>query len=187
MREFKSGFVYEFKAGDNIAYNFEILRFLYECQQKASSTGKTLLYKPIIIIIVSIIEALFCDLYDRINEIPSDFPDLDTGYFKTKDLKDFDKLITGFRIKNVLAQPNKFYGYLDFLRKVRNRVHIKLTKDDLEPDDKTVFTEKRMIDAEKICEITLIQMNQFYLRDRQFHHVSNFQIPWKKHNNLEIN
>jgi hypothetical protein len=96
MRELKSDFIYEFKAGDNIAYNFEILGELYSHKNSLSKDKKILLHKPIIIIIVSIVEAMFRDLYERIRKIPGDFPEIDTNYFHNKDLSDFKKLIGGF-------------------------------------------------------------------------------------------
>lgn len=53
-----SGFIGEFKTGDNINYNLDCLKALYAAQNAASPSEARLLCKPITIILVSIIEAL---------------------------------------------------------------------------------------------------------------------------------
>ena len=54
-----SSFIWDFKVGDNILYNFEILQNLYISRQKLQD--KDIFNKPITITTVSIIEAILLD------------------------------------------------------------------------------------------------------------------------------
>jgi len=67
-----SGFIGEFKTGDNIIYNLSCLRVLYSAQNSASSSESQLFSKPITIKMVSIIEALLHDLFYRITNHTSE-------------------------------------------------------------------------------------------------------------------
>ena len=183
MRELNSNFIFEFKAGDNICYNFEILKQLYEAKSKLPKNKKALFNKPIIIIIVSIIEAIFKDFYERIrstNELIDILSSDTLKYFESKDLRTFESLIIAFKKHNILDVEPFFYDYLDFLRKVRNRVHIKLNKGDLAPDDRNVFNERILEKSEIICETVITKMDMSYCRNILLHHyVDSFYIPWE--------
>jgi hypothetical protein len=61
-----SNFIGNFKVGDNINHNLNILSLLYRQFGQANDHDKRLLCKPIILIIVSIIEAILHDLHFRI-------------------------------------------------------------------------------------------------------------------------
>src|SRR5262245_23686312 len=61
----KSGFIGDFALGDNINHNLEILALLYDCFEGANHHRKRLLCKPIILTLVSVIEAVLYDLHKR--------------------------------------------------------------------------------------------------------------------------
>ena len=61
-----SNFIGNFKLGDNINHNLEILQLLYRQFDQSKFRNKRLLCKPIIIIVVSIIEAVLHDFHFRI-------------------------------------------------------------------------------------------------------------------------
>jgi len=63
-----SGFIGEFKTGDNVNYNLATLKILYDCQKSKSSSDSVLLCKPITIILTSIVEALLHDFIFRIQQ-----------------------------------------------------------------------------------------------------------------------
>lgn len=65
MFSLKSDFIANFKLGDNINYNLKILNALYENYESADVYKKTLLIKPIILIIMSVIEAILYDFHYR--------------------------------------------------------------------------------------------------------------------------
>ncbi len=53
----KSGFMGDFKLGDNINYSLRVLSILYKYQSESTSGEQTLLCKPITVLIASICEA----------------------------------------------------------------------------------------------------------------------------------
>jgi hypothetical protein len=62
----KSKFIGNFKLGDNIVHNLNVLGLLYRVYANEDNDGKRLLCKPIILLLVSIIEAVLHDLHHRI-------------------------------------------------------------------------------------------------------------------------
>ena len=65
-------FVWNFKHGDNIMYNFKILQTLYKARETAEN--ERLLNKPITIQIVSIVEAILIDFLTRIDQATNHLP-----------------------------------------------------------------------------------------------------------------
>src|SRR4051812_26192085 len=61
-----SGFIGNFKIGDNINYNLDILALLYAQYAAASEHDRQLLRKPIVVIAVSIVEAMLYDFHARV-------------------------------------------------------------------------------------------------------------------------
>jgi hypothetical protein len=66
MFSIESKFIGNFKLGDNIVHNLNVLDLLYRVYADEDNEGKRLLCKPIILLLVSIIEAVLYDLHDRI-------------------------------------------------------------------------------------------------------------------------
>jgi hypothetical protein len=65
-------FVWNFRHGDNIIYNFEVLAALYSARD--SSDQKQIFNKPITIAMVSIVEAILIDFLIRIDQATNHLP-----------------------------------------------------------------------------------------------------------------
>jgi hypothetical protein len=63
MSSVSSCFILSFKLGDNINHNLSVLALLYYYYNQEDQDGKCLLCKPIIILLVSIIEAVLHDFH----------------------------------------------------------------------------------------------------------------------------
>jgi hypothetical protein len=61
-----SGFIGNFKLGDNINHNLAVLALLYRYSREGDAESKRLLCKPITILLVSVIEAVLHDFHSRI-------------------------------------------------------------------------------------------------------------------------
>lgn len=66
MVTINSNFIGNFKLGDNICFNLKILKTLYNCRLAGNAEQKTHLRKPIILLNVSIIEAVLYDFHARV-------------------------------------------------------------------------------------------------------------------------
>lgn len=182
-----SGFICDFKLGDNIIYNLKVLSFFYE-QYNASEDifKKRLLLKPITIFLVSIMEAVLYDFHLRIKNNTSEgvinLKDDVLNYIRGKKIDELEKYIVSARKHNLFdADDNNLYDMMDKLRKLRNRIHIQNIKKDFDRDEVKVFTVGRKELAEKVLEIILKQMNRRYSRDPKFKCVDDFNLPWPEH------
>jgi len=66
MITIESKFIGDFKIGDNINHNLKILEVMYKRYAEADDAEKRLLCKPIVVLLVSLIDAVFYDLHTRI-------------------------------------------------------------------------------------------------------------------------
>lgn len=187
MFKIKSNFICLFKIGDNINHNLKVLALLYKTESSLPDETKTLLYKPIIITVASICEAILYDFHVRIKhntkEGVKNLASNIIDRIRTKNIDEFEKYIASAK-KNELFEKNDstFYDELDDLRKLRNRVHIQNRKRHFEPDESTAFNRKRKIMSEKILERILKQMVDKYSRPNSVTgYVDDFEIPWEEH------
>jgi len=181
-----SSFIGSFKTGDNINHNLRVLEFLYEIYAQENDHRKRLLCKPIIITLVSIIEAVLHDFHGRITghtiEGVANLAATVISYIQSKHIDELEKYIASARKHDFFSTRDaRFYDSLDVLRKLRNRIHIQNTKGDFEPDEYQVFTERRKILAEKVLEIVLKTMAGRYSRGTWAYFVDDFQLPWVEH------
>ena len=181
-----SNFIGNFKLGDNINHNLNVLSLLYRQYDQANESDKRLLCKPIIVTIVSIIEAVLHDLHSRIRihtlEGVRNIADSVADYVRGKKLDELEKYIVNARKHDFFGiGTSNFYESLDELRRLRNRIHIQNTKNDFEPDEFSAFSEVRKKRAEKVCEKTLKTMAMKYARGAEYKYVSDFKLPWKEH------
>lgn len=180
-------FIWTFKKGDNIIYNFDILWALYEAK-KHYTGDKTLYNKPITISLISIIECILDDFVIRIQGRSSDpLPNItsqvinDFSYKKKgqrieiKKLKKFSHYINIVKKHNIFGNVVKFYEVLDFLRDVRNKVHIQASKED---EDK-VFTDSNLQLSEKALERIIKFMIVKYPRWDKKETADDIPYPWK--------
>jgi hypothetical protein len=126
----ESKFIGDFKIGDNINHNLKILNALYKRHAEADAAEKALLCKPIVILLVSLLDAVFYDLHTRIKTFTREGVEnviaSSIAYIRTqKKLDDFGKYIASAKKHGLIEPPDdKLYGDLDELRQLRNRVHI---------------------------------------------------------------
>lgn len=185
-------FIWEFKKGDNIVYNFDILEELY--RGRSLSKNPDLFIKPIVITIASIVECILDDFVNRIQQRVSDpLPNItpaviaDFKYKKKgqtleiKKLEKFNHYIDIARKHNIFNRPGAFYKILDLLREVRNRVHIQNKSNSLEKDEVNVYTKKTLEFAERVLEIIIIEMMVKYPRSVPEISPAEFPFPWTAH------
>jgi len=175
-----AGFIGIFKLGDNINYNFGVLKVLYKNDRVANEYS---LNKPITIIIISIIEALLYDfhfkasLYTR--EGIENISDKILNYIRRKKIDIFDKHIKSAKKHNIFGVNDVLYTDLETLRKLRNRIHIQNAKNDFEPEEHKAFSTDRKVLAEKTLERIIRLMSEKH--NRGFQAVNHFILPWSPH------
>ena len=184
MVTIQSRFIGDFKLGDNIAHNLEILDLLYFGYNEADAHQKRLLCKPIIILLISIIEAILHDLHMRINlftlEGVQNISASVAQAVRLKKIDDFEKYIASAKKRDFFDEADKgFYGELDELRRLRNRIHIQNEKNDFEPNEYTAFREARKLQAERALEKVMRTMARKYAREHDY--VKAFELPWNAH------
>jgi hypothetical protein len=179
-----STFIGDFKLGDNIAYNLKILGTLYDLRANASEEQKEALRKPIVVLNVSVIDAVLHDFYQKVRLLTREgvknipFAVL-VALRSAKRLDKLDLYIDQARKHNLFAEPPAFYDQLDELRKLRNRVHIQNERRNFEPDDYIAFSEERLVLSEHAVEKVLVKMARDHARNHN--HVVDFMVPWDKH------
>jgi len=192
MFNVNSGFIGDFKTGDNINYNLAILKALYDCQKNKCSPNPELLCKPITITITSVIEALLHDLIFRIQENTQEgVKAVAAQVLKDVRSKKLDKLETYIAAMKkhdlLVASGTDLYEKLNELRIARNRIHIqnvrkKNVKQILDRDEKNVFTQDRQIEAEQVLEKIVKHVSDKHTRPTHAKgFVNTFKIPWDEH------
>lgn len=201
-------FIWNFKVGDNIVFNFIILFTLYKQRESLEEKNKYILNKPIAVIIVSIIEAIFYDLICRLGEATSHFPDSiaqhqrvliknkidkEKQWFDYKDnsgkIKKY-KRIKNYSLKeiiNFLEQYELFgdkgssiYSHLRNAFCLRNRIHIFNWFGNYERDEFTVFNESRIKKLEDLLTEIFDVMVKKYLRPFESGLISGLEKDWFK-------
>ena len=174
----------DFKLGDNVQYNLEVLRGLYSAQAQAGDSGR-FFRKPITILLASIAEALLYDLFWRMKHhtregVPNVIDDvLVEERERTRDK--FKTLIDGAKKHHLFAdEGDGIYDRLDRLREVRNRIHIQNSNAKLERDELDVYTEERQKEAERAVEGVLRQMAIKHQRSTNAQgYVGELELPWE--------
>jgi len=174
-------FMWSFKKGDNIIYNLEIVWELYNA--KAKSNDKEKYNKPIVVILVAIIECILDDFTYRIKGHVSDtVPNIsqaDIGKFRTRKYDKLEHYIAASNKFNLFDQPKNFYGLMDELRKARNRVHIQNSRNQLAADEYNVFTDALLIKTQHIFEIVLVTMIMKFPRNGRTITPHSIPLPWR--------
>jgi hypothetical protein len=179
----RSSFIDSYKLGDNICFNLQCLDFLYDTYSVADLRKRALLRKPIILMLVSITEAVLYDFHRRIKlftwEGVQNVGHVVAVYVRGKQLDELEKLIVSARKHNFFELEPAFYDDLNQLRRLRNRIHIQNVKRDFEPYDADAFSEPRKVLAERVLEKTLRTMLSRYDRGPSFNYVNDFVLPWE--------
>lgn len=154
-----TGFTYVYALRKNIAYSLQYLEFLYRCitDLKMSEVIRKLNYKVFIMVGISILEALIHYLLIKRNYYPETDWELEliskgnskrTGnkiikidsriYKKLPSpvLKEisFNTMLDIAEKKKILGGNNNLYPRLNYLRKLRNKVHLYLIDNNLDHD-----------------------------------------------------
>ncbi len=185
MFKVKANFIGSFKAGDNINHNLRVLALLYSYFEEGNDNDKRLLCKPIILIIVSITEAVLHDFHGRIRAFTKEGVGTLTkdviDHIRGKHIDELGKYVASAQKHDFFdMKDTEFYNRLDDLRKLRNRIHIQNIKNAFEPDEYIAFNEKRKIIAEKVLEKTLKTMSEKHSRNFAGY-VEDFELPWEEH------
>lgn len=179
-----ANFIDQFKIGDNINYNLDILSALYDGYLNLPE-GRILI-KPIVLLNVSIAEAILFDFVVNRLKRPyrTEVISIDIyNNLKDTNLKKFEHYITQAEKYDLFdLKDTPFYGALRSLIKKRNRIHIQNDKYELPYEEDKVFDEKSKILSEKVLEKILVTMSVKYPRRDEYHkYVKDFELPWDKH------
>jgi hypothetical protein len=125
-----ANFINSFKTGDNIVYNLKVLKELYVKYEDGNSVY---LLKPIILTNASVIEAVLHDFHRRIKynfrEGVHSLTQEVIDHIRDKQIDEFEKYINQAKKHDFFnLSRTTFYEKLHKLRKIRNRVHIKIPK-----------------------------------------------------------
>lgn len=181
-----TNFIGIFKLGDNINYNLNILKKLYSIYNDPLETEKHFLLKPIIILNISITEAVLYDFHYRVKEFTNEgVTNLGHSvitYIRGKRIDKLKRYIESAKKHNLFDMNDvRFYDLLDYLRKLRNRTHIQDYEKDLEADDIAIFTEQNKILSEKVLEKVVKVLSAKYPRsDYHSQYVDDFIFPWEE-------
>lgn len=182
-------FIAKFKIGDNIRYNLSVLEVLYNAKDSLPSCQSEILNKPIIVIIVSVCEAVIYDFIYRSHNFTSEgidgLTDECLSELRKRNPKNMEKKINLIREFDLLqAEDKSYYDKLGTLTLLRNRIHIQNEKNKLEADEAHAFTKKRRIEAEQVLELLMTRINELYPRPnhiRASNFVEKFKLPWTQH------
>jgi len=180
-------FMWSYKKGDNIIYNFDILWALYKAK-KHYPEAEMLYNKPITITIVSIIECVLDDFINRIQQHTADpLPNITTSIVKDfkykgegqslaiKKLSKFTHYIDMSKKHKIFGDNENIYVALHFLRDVRNKVHIQISRE----DENMTFDEKSLKLSEEVLEHIIKTMVEKYPRNKICQtKLINFPFPW---------
>lgn len=174
-------FMWSFKKGDNIVYNLEVVWGLYNA--KAVSADGRKYNKPILVILVSIVECILDDFSHRIvGHVKDRVPNIsqaDIAKFRTRKYDKLEHYITASKKFNLFSKPDSFYDLLDELRKARNRVHIQNSKNQLAADEYNVFTDALLVKAQSALEIVLGTMIVKFPRGSRTVAPHSVPLPWR--------
>jgi hypothetical protein len=182
--EVSVNFIDQFKIGDNINFNLEILAVLYDGYANLQD-GKKLI-KPIVLLNTAIIEAVLFDFV--VNRLKRPYRseilfENISSILKDVNLKKFEHYITQIEKYDLFElKDTNFYNAIRSLSKKRNRIHIQNDKRDEPLDESNIFNDKLKILSEKVLEKILFAMSNKYPRRNEYHkYVKDFILPWDQH------
>jgi hypothetical protein len=184
-----SSFIANFKIGDNVHYNLDVLKILYACYDDLSPSDRRFLDKPITVTLVSICEALIFDFIDRSKAFTQEgvagLKEANLEKLRKAKAWSMDQKIRLIKELNLLeSKDSDVYVELENLAKLRNRIHIQNEKKNFEADEGKAFTYSRRLKAEKMVELLMIRFAELYPRPVHIvksQYVDDFELPWKSH------
>lgn len=203
-------FVWGYKVGDNISYNFKQLFYLYEQREsKTKIEEKNLYNKHISITIVSIIEAVLYDFIVRLSEATNHFPtslseeeknnikrDIDkdkitikSGKYEYKRVKNYsNKELKAILEKHSLLGNKSTSIYKEFEEAcfLRNRIHIFNWFGNFEPDEEFVFSDDRLKKIEDLLVKIITYLSNNYSRPTDSNQTNFWLDKISLHNETEF-
>lgn len=183
-------FMWNFKKGDNIVYNFGVIWALYDAKSGANSTREKKMYiKPIILLQMSIVECILDDFVNRVKDhvydkVPN-ISDSQIENFKTKKSDRLENYIAAAKKHNLFNRRQDFYTTMDRLRQARNRFHIQNTKNTPPLNEHDLFTEALLVQCEEILETVVhTMMSKFYRGIKPELQFSKVPLPWPRRTHL---
>jgi len=184
-----SSFIGNFKIGDNIHYNLNVLRALYEARFWLNDEDQKFFEKPITVILVSVCEAIIFDLIGRsrffTTEGVGSLSDQALARIRASKTWTFERKIKLLRELELLGSSGlDTYDELENLAKLRNRIHIQNENQNFEADEERAFTTARRVKAEIMVEKIIDVLNDLYPRPDHIamsKYVDDFPLPWDRH------
>jgi len=182
-------YVWDFKHGDNIMYNFAVLRALYAA--RSNFEDQDILNKPITILLVSVIEAILIDLLARIDQATTHLPanvdratldnlkveieskkrpekiedEFGERIFLRRKMYQFNDIIVLLKKYELFGpQDDSIYATLTKFGHLRNRVHIENYHRNFEDREYKVFTSQRLAELESVLSELWTKMINDYKR-----------------------
>lgn len=184
MQIIPSNFIGDFKFADNIHYNLNALKIIYDrCVKEGEEKH---IRKVLVVQIVSILEVVLHDFFMRavnntvegIPEVAQEFLD---GIREKPDGRKRPSPQIDFVKKHGIFDGlgSEIYAQMHELRQLRNRIHIQNEKADFEPDDRVTFSEERLRLAEFTLAAVMSHLSKRYPRkiDTSLY-VEDFCLPW---------
>lgn len=186
LQERLNSFIWEFKIGDNIFYNLDVLYNLIENHNNDPECNYA---KPVSILCVSIIEAILVDFLERLDMATRHFPDrLAAQRVEIKNKLDGEKRnfqsvyhgktyqyrkLRNFGYQDIISFCEEFsllgpqtdvYDILKNMGRFRNRVHINNYFGNFERDESRTFSESRAQRTINYVEKIFRYMERHYSR-----------------------
>lgn len=176
---------WDYKRRDNVDYNFKIIESMIDSIKDSS---EYCYYKPIFLIISSIIECLLYDFLKKIYEHRYEkVPNLDKGDIEALQNIDLPNKLTNFsdicKKYSLLGRDQEIYDRIQNIAKIRNRIHIQNQKNFRPLDESELWTK----DQVKLCgsllkDIFILMCERYPRPEKTTNHsnppLSNFPEPW---------
>jgi hypothetical protein len=184
MIAIESKFIGNFKLGDNVCYNLDIISVLYNRFEGSKPSDRLLLCKPIVLILASIVEAVLYDFHKRVRTFTVEGVKnlaLDAvNHIRLASIDDFAKYIDSARKQRLFGDADMtFYERMHDLRKLRNRIHIQNENTYAPRDESDAFDIEAKVLAEQVVEKTIRVLASNFARDHDY--VAEFRLPWSSH------
>ncbi|MBS0289756.1 MAG: hypothetical protein JSS07_06960 [Proteobacteria bacterium] len=176
---------WNFMRKNNAVYNFEVVQLLLFASK--SQKNKKLFYKPIYILLASIIECILYDFLKRIKEHRSEkivkLNKSDIKIIKDKQLiNKLQRIINIYEKHALLGANSKIYSELYNLANIRNRVHIQNEHLQNPHDENKLWSLKLIRSAGELLKYIYCYLGVNYPRPERFHSSPDFDEfpePWK--------
>ena len=188
MREFDSTFIGDFVTGDNIVHTMKCAGALIDAQNNADEQQHSLFIKPIVFLLGSVIEAILFDLHFKAKSYTREgVKGFDAKTLKSVANSKRDKFVTFIdwaKKYEIYALSPEQYEFLHYIRELRNRMHIQISKRPSyirDNKDDRLFDPNTQTKVQSLLELVLERSAKMYPRPeeiRENNYVGPISIPW---------